>query len=127
MWRARGLQDVAPPKLPRSGPRRGGCGDGKKRGTSRQPFLSPARQSQVVAPWIGMGAARRRGCPQSLGDIRRLAGCALLARTLTFGKFLHRAGLPRREAWELLMEPVVSVFRVWAWCKGSTSESTSWK
>jgi predicted phage tail protein len=48
-------------------------------------------------------------------------------RTLTFGMFLHRAGQPRREAWELVLEPLVSAFRTWAWWKGQTSESTSWK
>ena len=52
---------------------------------------------------------------------------AFILRTLTFGMFLHRAGQPWREAWELLLEPAVSAFRTWAWWKGQTSESTSWK
>jgi biofilm PGA synthesis N-glycosyltransferase PgaC len=52
---------------------------------------------------------------------------AFIVRTLTFGMFLHRAGQPRREAWELVLEPLVSAFRTWAWWKGQTSESTSWK
>jgi cellulose synthase/poly-beta-1,6-N-acetylglucosamine synthase-like glycosyltransferase len=56
-----------------------------------------------------------------------LAALALTMRTLTFGMFLHRAGQPWREAWELVLEPFVSAFRTWAWWKGTTSESTSWK
>ncbi|MGB1578090.1 MAG: glycosyltransferase family 2 protein, partial [Flavobacteriales bacterium] len=55
------------------------------------------------------------------------AALALMARTLTFGLFLHHVGKPWREAWELVLDPAVSAFRVWAWWKGSTSESTSWK
>jgi cellulose synthase/poly-beta-1,6-N-acetylglucosamine synthase-like glycosyltransferase len=61
------------------------------------------------------------------GTSAGLAALALMARTLTFGKFLHQAGLPWREAWELVLDPAVSAFRGWAWWKGSTSESTSWK
>ena len=56
-----------------------------------------------------------------------LAALAFIVRTLTFGLFLHRAGQPWREAWELLLEPVVSALRTWSWWKGQTSESTSWK
>ncbi|MGB0247533.1 MAG: glycosyltransferase [Flavobacteriales bacterium] len=82
---------------------------------------------RLLLPGLGWGLLVAGVVHNPSGTSVGLAGCALLARTLTFGKFLHRAGLPRREAWELLMEPVVSVFRVWAWCKGSTSESTSWK
>lgn len=52
---------------------------------------------------------------------------AFIVRTLTFGMFLHRAGQPWREAWELVLEPLVSAFRTWAWWKGQTAESTSWK
>lgn len=61
------------------------------------------------------------------GTSTGLLALALMVRTLTFGMFLHRAGQPWREAWELVMEPMVSAFRLWAWWKGSTSESTSWK
>ena len=82
---------------------------------------------RLLLPGLGWGLLVAGVVHNPSGTSVGLAGCALLARTLTFGKFLHRTGLPRREAWELLMEPVVSVFRVWAWCKGSTSESTSWK
>lgn len=82
---------------------------------------------RLLLPGLGWGLLIAGVVHNPSGTSVGLAGCALLVRTLTFGKFLHRAGLPRREAWELLMEPVVSVFRVWAWCKGSTSESTSWK
>ena len=82
---------------------------------------------RLLLPGLGWGLLVAGVVHNPSGTSVGLAGCALLARTLTFGKFLHRAGLPSREAWELLMEPVVSVFRVWAWCKGSTSESTSWK
>ena len=82
---------------------------------------------RLLLPGLGWGLLVAGVVHNPSGTSVGLAGCALLARTLTFGKFLHRAGLPRREAWEFLMEPVVSVFRVWAWCKGSTSESTSWK
>lgn len=82
---------------------------------------------RVLLPGLGWGLLLAGVVHNPSGTSVGLAGCALLARTLTFGKFLHRAGLPRSEAWELLMEPVVSAFRVWAWCKGSTSESTSWK
>ena len=82
---------------------------------------------RLLMPGLGWGLLIAGVVHNPSGTSVGLAGCALLARTLTFGKFLHRAGLPSREAWELLMEPVVSVFRVWAWCKGSTSESTSWK
>ena len=82
---------------------------------------------RLLLPGLGWGLLVAGVVHNPSGTSVGLAGCALLARTLTFGKFLHRAGLPRREAWELLMEPVVSAFRVWAWCKGSTSESTSWK
>jgi cellulose synthase/poly-beta-1,6-N-acetylglucosamine synthase-like glycosyltransferase len=56
-----------------------------------------------------------------------LAALSLMARTLTFGLFLHHAGQPWREAWELVMDPAVSAFRGWAWWKGATSESTTWK
>lgn len=56
-----------------------------------------------------------------------LASLALSARTLTFGLFLHRAGQPWRDAWELLLEPGVSVFRVWAWWRTQISDSTTWK
>lgn len=82
---------------------------------------------RLLLPGLGWGLLLAGVVHNPSGTSVGIAGCALLARTLTFGKFLHRAGLPSREAWELLMEPVVSVFRVWAWCKGSTSESTSWK
>ena len=82
---------------------------------------------RLLLPGLGWGLLVAGVVHNPSGTSVGLAGCALLARTLTFGKFLHRAGLPRREARELLMEPVVSVFRVWAWCKGSTSESTAWK
>ena len=82
---------------------------------------------RLLLPGLGWGLLLAGVVHNPSGTSVGIAGCALLARTLTFGKFLHRAGLPRSEAWELLMEPVVSAFRVWAWCKGSTSESTSWK
>ena len=52
---------------------------------------------------------------------------AVMVRTLTFGKFLHRIGQPASEAIELVFEPVVSVFRLWSWCKGQTADSTPWK
>mgnify|MGYP002621326570 CR=1 FL=1 len=82
---------------------------------------------RLLLPGLGWGLLVAGVVHNPSGTSVGLAGCALLARTLTFGKFLHRAGLPRREAWEFLMEPVVSAFRVWAWCTGSTPESTSWK
>lgn len=84
-------------------------------------------KARLLLPGLGWGLLVAGVVHNPSGTSVGLAGCALLVRTLTFGKFLHRAGLPEREAWELLMEPVVSAFRVWAWCKGSTSESTSWK
>ena len=56
-----------------------------------------------------------------------LASLALMIRTLTFGMFLNRAGQPWHDAWEILLEPLVSVFRFWAWLKGQTSEPIPWK
>lgn len=82
---------------------------------------------RLLLPGLGWGLLIVGVVHNPSGTSVGLAGCALLVRSLTFGMFLHRAGLPRREAWELLMEPVVSAFRVWAWVKGSTSESTPWK
>ena len=56
-----------------------------------------------------------------------LLALAFILRTLTFGMFLHQAGQPWREGWELVLEPIVSAFRTWALWKSSTSESTPWK
>ena len=99
----------------------------KTRHFTASPSYPRRVKVRLLVPGLGWGLLVAGVVHNPSGTSVGLAGCALLARTLTFGKFLHRAGLPRREAWELLMEPVVSVFRVWAWCKGSTSESTSWK
>ena len=57
-------------------------------------------------------------------------GClslALMVRSLTFGLFLRRIDQPATDAWELLLEPVTSVFRLWSWGRGQTSDSTPWK
>lgn len=57
-------------------------------------------------------------------------GCMALAvaiRTLTFGQFLRQTGQPGRGAWRLLLEPLVSAFRGWAWCQGQTSDPKPWK
>ena len=67
------------------------------------------------------------GLSQYFGDIRRLASLALMIGTLTFGMFLNRAGQPWHNAWEILLEPLVSAFRFWAWLKGQTSEPIPWK
>ena len=99
----------------------------KTRHFSASPSYPWRVKVRLLLPGLGWGLLVAGVVHNPSGTSVGLAGCALLARTLTFGKFLHRAGLPRREAWEFLMEPVVSAFRVWAWCKGSTSESTSWK
>ena len=52
---------------------------------------------------------------------------ALMVRSLTFGLFLRRIDQPAKDAWELLLEPVTSVFRVWSWGRGQISDSTPWK
>ena len=52
---------------------------------------------------------------------------ALMVRTLTFGLFLRRIDQPATDAWELLLEPVTSVFRIWSWWRGQISDSTPWK
>ena len=52
---------------------------------------------------------------------------AIMVRSLTFGLFLRRIDQPATDAWELLLEPVTSVFRVWSWGRGQTSDSTPWK
>ena len=52
---------------------------------------------------------------------------ALMVRSLTFGLFLRRSDQPAKDAWELLLEPVTSVFRVWSWGRGQISDSTPWK
>ena len=52
---------------------------------------------------------------------------ALMVRSLTFGLFLRRSDQPARDAWELLLEPATSVFRVWSWGRGQISDSTPWK
>lgn len=62
-------------------------------------------------------------------SVTSVAGLALsiVARTLTFGTFLHRAGRPALDAWRILLEPLVALFRTWSWWKGATSESIPWK
>ena len=72
MWRSRGLQNVPlrPNRLGMAGDV-AAVGAAKNTALHRQPFLSLGRQGQAVDAWIGMGFAHRRGCPQSLGDIRR--------------------------------------------------------
>jgi len=52
---------------------------------------------------------------------------ALMVRSLTFGLFLRRSDQPAKDAWELLLEPATSVFRVWSWGRGQISDSTPWK
>ena len=52
---------------------------------------------------------------------------ALMVRSLTFGLFLRRSDQPAKDAWELLLEPVTSVFRVWSWGRVQISDSTPWK
>ena len=52
---------------------------------------------------------------------------ALMVRSLTFGLFLCRSDQPARDAWELLLEPATSVFRVWSWGRGQISDSSPWK
>ncbi len=52
---------------------------------------------------------------------------SLMVRSLTFGMFLRRIDQPAKDAWELLLEPVTSVFRVWSWGRGQISDSTPWK
>lgn len=61
------------------------------------------------------------------GTSMALATSAVLIRTLTFGLFLHRMDPPFWQAWTLLLEPAVSLFRGWAWWKGQTSDLTPWK
>ena len=61
------------------------------------------------------------------GTSMALATSAVLIRTLTFGLFLHRMDQPFWQAWTLLLEPAVSLFRGWAWWKGQTSDLTPWK
>ncbi len=62
-------------------------------------------------------------------SVTSIAGLTLsiVIRTLTFGAFLHRAGRPALDAWRMLLEPLVALFRTWSWWKGATSESTPWK
>ena len=52
---------------------------------------------------------------------------ALMVRSLTFGLFLRRSDQTAKDAWELLLEPATSVFRVWSWGRGQISDSTPWK
>ena len=61
------------------------------------------------------------------GTSMGLAASAVLIRTLTFGLFLHRMGQPFHQAWTLLLEPAISLFRGWAWWKGQNSDLTPWK
>lgn len=102
-----------------------------RRQKTRHFTASPSYPWQVKArllvPGLGWTLLAAGVVHNPSGTSVALAGFALLSRALTFGMFLHRAGLPGRDAWELLLEPVVSAFRVWAWWKGSTSESTPWK
>ena len=104
---------------------------GWRRQKTRHFTASPSYPWQVKArllvPGLGWTLLAAGVVHNPSGTSVALAGFALLSRALTFGMFLHRAGLPGRDAWELLLEPVVSAFRVWAWWKGSTSESTPWK
>ena len=99
----------------------------KSRHFTASPFYPWPLKMRLLTPGMGWLLLAAGVVHNPSGTSISLAGFSVLIRTLTFGTFLRRAGLPRREAWELLLEPVVSAFRVWAWCKGSTSESTSWK
>lgn len=99
----------------------------KSRHFTASPFYPWPLKIRLLTPGMGWLFLAAGVVHNPSGTSISLAGFSVLIRTLTFGTFLRRAGLPRREAWELLLEPVVSAFRVWAWCKGSTSESTLWK
>ena len=88
------------------------------------PVLLQARLALPALGWVLLlGGVVHNGSGTSVGMLL----LATIARALTFGLFLKRAGQPALEAWEICLEPLVSAFRAWAWFKGNMSDSTSWK
>ncbi len=88
------------------------------------PVLLQARLALPALGWaLLLAGVVHNGTGTSVGMLL----LATIARALTFGLFLKRAGRPALEAWEICLEPLVSAFRAWAWFKGNMSDSTSWK